>query len=186
MHTTPAVVDHPAGLVVARSHGWWVRNWKWVVPVGVAAIVSVVVAVCLGVLALIFGLMRQTEVYQTALDEAQGAPQVIERLGTPIEDGFLVTGNIEVNPSSGYADLAIPIEGPDGRGVIHVEIGHPLRCPGVEIASRFDIHLFARSAVVLRVSYDGRRPIAIGARRSRWTWWRESAIDVSGGRHSVR
>lgn len=35
--------------------------------------------------------------------------------------GFFVTGNIEVNPASGHAELAIPVSGPKGSGTVYVE-----------------------------------------------------------------
>ena len=40
-------------------------------------------------------------------------------LGTPIEEGLLVMGNINVTGSSGEADLAIPIAGPESEGTIY-------------------------------------------------------------------
>ena len=45
---------------------------------------------------------------------------MIEALGTPIKDGFLVSGNTNVNGASGESNLAIPISGPKGKGTIYV------------------------------------------------------------------
>ena len=45
---------------------------------------------------------------------------VKEALGSPIKDGLLVMGNLKVNGSSGHADLAIPVSGPEGSGTIYV------------------------------------------------------------------
>jgi len=47
-------------------------------------------------------------------------PAVIEALGSPIAEGFLVSGNTNVNGASGEANLSIPIGDPKGKGTIYV------------------------------------------------------------------
>lgn len=64
--------------------------------------------------------MKSSDAYKQALAEARTNPYVQEALGSPIEDGILVMGKINVKGSSGHADLAIPISGPDGDGTIYV------------------------------------------------------------------
>jgi hypothetical protein len=51
---------------------------------------------------------------------AKTDPYVQEALGSPIEEGLLVMGNINVSGSSGHADLAIPVSGPQGSGTVYV------------------------------------------------------------------
>ncbi len=101
--------------------GWWSRNWRWFVPVGFVVSVIGGVGFFLAMFALVFGLMKNTEVYEKALYEAQTNPAVIEHLGNRIEDGLIFTGNMEVNPSSGYADIVIPISGQKGSGSLYVQ-----------------------------------------------------------------
>ena len=50
---------------------------------------------------------------------ARAEPAVEMALGTPIEEGLFVVGNINISGSSGQADLAIPISGPHGKGTIY-------------------------------------------------------------------
>ena len=113
----------PAAPVVVRTRppGWWARNWKWAVPAGAGVVVLGAVGFVIGILALILGALKTTEVYRTALAEARSDPAVVAALGLPIEDGFLMSGNMEVNAATGYADIAIPIAGPAGKAVIYVE-----------------------------------------------------------------
>src|SRR6266700_4614704 len=47
-------------------------------------------------------------------------PAVIEAVGSPVTEGFLVSGNTNVNGASGEANLSIPIAGPKGKGTIYV------------------------------------------------------------------
>ena len=62
--------------------------------------------------------MKSTDVYKEALARAKADPVVIEALGSPIKDGFLLSGNTNVNGASGESNLAIPISGPKGKGTI--------------------------------------------------------------------
>ncbi|MBT8485044.1 MAG: hypothetical protein HKO59_03115 [Phycisphaerales bacterium] len=104
-----------------RPPGWWQRHWKWAVPTGVVTLMGGVVGFVVLLLAVILGVIKSTEPYEVAVSEARSAPAVIAALGLPIEEGFFVAGNIEMTPGSGTADLAIPIDGPQGRATIFVE-----------------------------------------------------------------
>ena len=45
---------------------------------------------------------------------------MLEALGSPIEEGFLVTGRVSTSSQGGTANLAIPIHGPKGSATLHV------------------------------------------------------------------
>ena len=64
--------------------------------------------------------MKSTDVYKDALARARANPAVIEALGSPIKDGFLMSGNTNVNGAAGESNLSIPIPGPKGQGTIYV------------------------------------------------------------------
>ena len=83
-------------------------------PTGCIVLVGGGVSFLVLIFALVFGFMKSTEVYETALYEAQTNTAVIEHLGNRIDDGLLFSGNMEVNPNSGYADIVIPISGQRG------------------------------------------------------------------------
>jgi len=72
------------------------------------------------ILVIVFSAMKSTDVYKEALSRAKADPAVIEALGAPIKDGFLISGNTNVNGASGETNLAIPISGPKGKGTIYV------------------------------------------------------------------
>ena len=72
------------------------------------------------VVSIVFSAMKSTDVYKGALARAQAHPSVIEALGSPIKEGFLVSGNTSVNGASGETNLSIPISGPNGKGTIYV------------------------------------------------------------------
>ena len=72
------------------------------------------------ILVIVFSAMKSTEVHNEALARAKADPAVIEALGSPIKDGFLISGNTNVNGASGESNLAIPISGPKGKGTVYV------------------------------------------------------------------
>lgn len=78
------------------------------------------------ILVIVFGAMKSTDVYKEALARAKANPAVIEALGSPITEGFLVSGNTNVNDASGESNLAIPISGPRGKGTIYVSANKSL------------------------------------------------------------
>ena len=102
-----------------RRKSWWARNWMWVVPVGCLA----PLVVCCGIITLIvtvaFGAIKSSEVYQEAVTKAKEDKAVQAALGTPIQEGFFVIANMQINDGNGNADLTIPISGPKGAATIH-------------------------------------------------------------------
>ena len=76
-----------------------------------------VVAVC----SLTFGIMKKSGAYQQAVAAARADSDVVATLGTPIEEGFFVMGEIQLTLDGGYANLSIPISGPNGAATIYAE-----------------------------------------------------------------
>src|SRR5882672_8694112 len=72
------------------------------------------------ILVIVFSAMKSTDVYKEALARAKADPVVIGALGSPIKEGFLVSGNTNVNGASGESNLAIPISGPNRKGTSYV------------------------------------------------------------------
>jgi hypothetical protein len=105
---------------------WWKRNWKWFVPVGCFTVVLLFMVFVGSILVIVFSAMKSTDVYKEALARANTDPAVIEALGSPIKDGFLMSGNTNVNGAAGESNLAIPISGPKGKGTIYVSANKAL------------------------------------------------------------
>jgi hypothetical protein len=113
-------VEHNPLLAADARPNWWKRNWKWFVPLGCFSTLILFVAFVVSVALVVFNAMKSTDVYKDALARAKAHPSVIEVLGSPIKEGFLVSGNTNVNGASGEANLSIPISGPKGKGTIYV------------------------------------------------------------------
>ncbi|MCD6406177.1 MAG: hypothetical protein J7M19_10155 [Planctomycetes bacterium] len=97
------------------------QNRKWFVPVLTVGAIVVSVGFCIGIAYLFFGLMKSSNAYKGAVARASESSAVTAMLGSPVKAGFFLSGNISLSGSSGQADLAIPISGPKGKGVIYVE-----------------------------------------------------------------
>jgi Fungal protein of unknown function (DUF1783). len=114
------VEQNPRAFPQTPRPNWWKRNWKWFVPLGCFGMLILFVAFVGSVAVIVFSAMKSTDVYKDALARATAHPSVIEVLGSPIKEGFLVSGNTNVNGASGEANLSIPISGPKGKGTIYV------------------------------------------------------------------
>jgi hypothetical protein len=101
--------------------GWWARHWKWLVPAGCLTGLAGVAGSIALIVGLVFGLLKSTTPYKEALAKAQRDPVVIGRLGTPIQGGFLVSGNVNLSGGTGEAQMAIPLQGSRGSGTLYVE-----------------------------------------------------------------
>ena len=89
-------------------------------PLGGFTVALLFVVFVGSLLLIVFSAAKSTDVYKEALARAKTDPAVIEALGSPIKDGFLVSGNANVNGPSGESNLAIPISGPKSKGTIYV------------------------------------------------------------------
>ena len=103
-----------------RTRNGWSRNWIWFVPVGCLSALLLLLGFVALILMLVFGLMKSSDAYQQGLLKARTDPAVIQALGSPIQDGFFTTGNINLNGASDHADLAIPVAGPKGKATLYV------------------------------------------------------------------
>lgn len=117
-YTTPT---QPSQQSSQPPRSWWSRNWKWFVPVGCLGLIVLCLLGIAGIVGIVFGAMKSSDVYKEALQRAQNHPEVQAALGTPIEAGWIMTGNINVDNSSGTANIRFPISGPKGEAWVHAE-----------------------------------------------------------------
>ncbi len=88
--------------------------------VGLGAVLTLI-AVMVLVFSVVIGFMKSSDAYTGAVARARSAPAVISALGTPLQEGWFVTGNIHVSGPTGLAELAIPVSGPKGEATIYVD-----------------------------------------------------------------
>jgi hypothetical protein len=110
------VTKPPYPLIPEPTQKSWIeRHPHWKIPAGFLLLVLFVA----GVLVLVEVAFQNSEVSKQAAAIARANPQVRQLLGEPITVGTIILGNIHINGSAGHAELAIPISGPKGKGVIH-------------------------------------------------------------------
>jgi hypothetical protein len=83
--------------------------------------VAVIVGFFVAVGGVAFWSLKKTDAYDEAIAWANNHPEVVAALGEPIEAGWLTTGSISIDGSTGRADLEIPISGPDGAATLYVQ-----------------------------------------------------------------
>ncbi len=86
---------------------------------GTLGIFVVVIAFIGLIFYLVTGSFRSSPVYLQAMDAAQHDPRVTTALGTPIQSGWIITGEISEQGLAGDANLAIPISGPLKGGTLY-------------------------------------------------------------------
>jgi hypothetical protein len=104
-----------------QGKNWWGRNWKWFVPVGCLGTLVLFAGFIASIMFVAFGVMKSSDAYKDAVARARAHPLVQESIGSPIEEGMFVTGNIHVSGASGDAGLSIPLSGPKGEATLFVE-----------------------------------------------------------------
>jgi hypothetical protein len=65
----------------------------------------------------VFGAIKKSPVYVQALNRVRNDARVQAALGTPIKDGFWVTGHIETG-NGGNATISFPISGPNAKASV--------------------------------------------------------------------
>ena len=100
---------------------WAQRNWKRLVALLVGLFVLAVFAFAAGIVGLVMWSFRQSDVSRLALDKARKNPEVVARLGEPIEAGLLCSGSMSTSGDSGTATITIPIHGPKGKADLHLD-----------------------------------------------------------------
>jgi hypothetical protein len=100
---------------------WFQRHWKAVVVTILVLVVASILALVAGIVGLVMWSMRQSDVFRMAMEQARKNPEVVQRLGTPIEPGWLVSGSIQLENDAGTAHLTIPIHGPSQQAKMYLD-----------------------------------------------------------------
>jgi hypothetical protein len=111
-----SAVPAPTLSASPARRSWLGRNWKWLL----ATFLLGGLALVFGLFALIMGTIRSSDVAKASVAMAQSNRQVAQQLGSPIEEGWLLSGSVNVSNASGDADLSVPISGPNGKGTVYV------------------------------------------------------------------
>lgn len=91
---------------------------KWAL-IGCSTLIVLFVAFCAVIVIFVFGAMKRSDVYKGALRRAQNDPRVVAALGSPVEAGWWVKGNVHFDTNGGNAELTFPISGPKAKGTEH-------------------------------------------------------------------
>lgn len=109
----PPVAAQP-GATPAKSSGCW----KWGACGCITALIIVAAGIA-GIVLIVFGMVKSSDVYAGARREAARDPRVIEALGAPVHAGWWVTGSVHVDNGEGNADFHFPLIGSKSRGQVH-------------------------------------------------------------------
>jgi Cytochrome oxidase complex assembly protein 1 len=87
---------------------------------GCLAVMAIVVVIILGVGAIGLKMFRGSGPCVAALSAAKASDEMREKLGEPLELGWVITGTINSINGNGKANMNILIEGPKGKASVRV------------------------------------------------------------------
>jgi len=99
-----------------------IKEWSTPKKIGCGCLVVLILTIggCGALTFGLFALMKSSDAHTTSLKQVQENDSVKEILGTPIEPGFWLMGSINLNGSSGNADIFYPVSGPKSSGTVYV------------------------------------------------------------------
>lgn len=92
--------------------------FKWG-ALGCGLLALLVMIGTIALLVIVFNAIKSTDLYKEAVRRATSDPRLVAQLGTPIEPGFFVSGNVSVSGSNGDGDIAFSVSGPKGKASVH-------------------------------------------------------------------
>jgi hypothetical protein len=95
-----------------------------------------------GIVYFVMSLMKSSDAYQMAVKQAKADVRVNSILGTPIDESFFVTGNIQLVNDNGNANLFITLSGPKDKATVNAIAS---KAGGVWTMHKLDV-LFASGA----------------------------------------
>jgi hypothetical protein len=114
---------HPPDQAIIVQRGWFARNFWWLLPAVLLALV-LPCGCCGGIFWWLVSSLKSSEPYQVAVERVRANPQVIQQLGEPVEvTSWMPSGNFSYNvdngAGSGKADFHFTVAGPKGAAHVH-------------------------------------------------------------------
>lgn len=119
---------------VQNAFGAWKRytpDGKWIQPPLLSTRARLLAgAVIASLLLILFAIplssqiiqdMKRSDAYKLTMRTAEVSPCVLSALGSPLQPGWMLSGNITESATHGSADLSIPVNGPKGKGTLEVQ-----------------------------------------------------------------
>jgi|HubBroStandDraft_5_1064220.scaffolds.fasta_scaffold385579_2 hypothetical protein len=100
------------------QRGWFDQHPGWKIPFACVILIFLGGTFAGGTFLLVESSFHHSEVFVQAMARAGEDTQVRSQIGTPLTAGWLISGNLRLNGSSGNADLSIPIVGSRHKGTI--------------------------------------------------------------------
>jgi hypothetical protein len=116
-----------AKLIYSKVGGWFDRKRK--TPASTFQKVALTIGVILAgfccfamlLLAVLLPTIRNSDAAKLAVATAASDPRAIMALGSPMKEGWFLSGNIATSGTSGTANLEIPVHGPNGSGKLFAD-----------------------------------------------------------------
>jgi hypothetical protein len=105
----------------ASRKSWLDRHAGWKIPLGCLAVVALLAAFVGAIFTIVSYSFHKSDVFREAIARAERSREVTDRIGSPLQPGWLPQGQIQVSGSTGTAQMAIPVTGPRGKATINLD-----------------------------------------------------------------
>ena len=85
----------PRASAPAKPATWWQRNWKWFVPVGCLGLLAIFTGFVVLIVAVVFGMIKSSDVYQGTLARARADQAVETALGSLV--GLIFNSDLTIH-----------------------------------------------------------------------------------------
>lgn len=116
-----------AKLIYSKAGGWLDRKrekpsstfQKIALTIAVILVGFCLFAIVL--LSILLPVLRNSDAAKLAVATTASSPSAIKLLGSPIQEGWFISGNIAINGTSGTANIEVPVKGPNGAGKLFAD-----------------------------------------------------------------
>ncbi len=114
----PASANQPSKteLKVAQES---MKIFRWI-PWIIGGVMATILACTALIFFVIFSSMKSSQAYVRGIQAARSSATVQEVLGTPLQEGFFVSGSVSDSGATGSARLNIPLSGPRQSGTLTI------------------------------------------------------------------
>lgn len=115
------VSNHTKGIVLTGKIKWLKDNWPWLLPMAaISAFFPLTICILTTILSACFLVIKSSKIYRQTVKTVRNNDKVVELLGSPVQPGLLVMGNINRGVAGITVNLSVPFIGPHGHATAFV------------------------------------------------------------------
>jgi hypothetical protein len=100
---------------------WYEKNVRWIGPILLVIFCATIAGIGATFIGIVYGAIKKTDIYKLSLEKIESDKRVQDLLGTPLKDGWMVRGLVDLEGPNGQVDLGFEIYGSHDKGWAQVK-----------------------------------------------------------------